>query len=94
MKAYNLDDVKVYRTSYANVQIKKALKKEKDLSFKLIKKMITANKLNKNFVNKEIICYIYEELLNRKECNRILSNLALLLPESYLCAIYLKTIMK
>lgn len=94
MKAFNLDDVKVYRTSYANVQIKKALKKEKDLSFKLIKKMITANKLNKNFVNKEIICYIYEELLNRKECNRILSNLALLLPESYLCAIYLKTIMK
>ena len=94
MKAFNLDDTKVYRTSYANVQIKKALKKEKDLSFKLIKKMITANKLNKNFVNKEIICYIYDELLNRKECSKILSNLALLLPESYLCAIYLKTIMK
>lgn len=94
MKAFNLDDTKIYRTSYANVQIKKAFKKEKDLSFKLIKKMITTNKLNKNFINKEIICYIYEELLNRKDCSKILSNLALLLPESYLCAIYLKTIMK
>ena len=94
MKVFCLDDTVVYRTSYANVQIKKAFKKEKGLSFKLIKKMITANKLNKNFVNKEIICYIYEELINKKESSKILNNLALLLPESYLCAIYLKTIMK
>lgn len=94
MKAFNFDEKKIYRTSIANVLIKKEYKKEEKLSFALIKKMIGANKLTKNFVNKEIICYIYDELFIKKTANKKLSNLALLFPDSYLCAIYLKTIMR
>lgn len=94
MKAFGLDDAKIYRTSIANIEIKKAFKKEQNISFTLIKKMINEGKFNKSFVSKEVICYIYEELFNKKGTNKILNNLALLLPDSYLCAIYLKTIIK
>lgn len=94
MKAFSFDDSEIYRTSYVNVLIKKKYKKEKNNSYGLLKKAIKANKINKSFINKEIICYIYQVLQKKRISKKVLDNLLTLFPESFLCAIYLKTIMK
>lgn len=94
MKAFSLDDSEIYRTSYVNVLIKKKYKKEKKNSYGLLKKAIKSNKINKSFIDKEIICYIYQELQKQSVPKKILNNLFTLFPKNFLCAIYLKTIMK
>lgn len=92
MKAFELDDTLVYRTSYANALIKRKYKKEKNNTYGLLKKAIRSNKLTKAFIDKEMICYIYEEICKDKKSSKIIDRLKTLFPDSFLCAIYLKTI--
>lgn len=91
MKAFSIDDEEIYRTSYVNVLIKKAYKTRIKQSDNIIKNILKNEKINKNLVNKEIICYIYEEILKN---SKKVDNLATIFPSSFLCAIYLKTILK
>ena len=91
MKAFSIDDEEIYRTSYVNVLIKKAYKTRINQSDNIIKNILKNEKINKNLVNKEIICYIYEEILKN---SKKIDNLATIFPSSFLCAIYLKTILK
>lgn len=92
MKAFMLDDTEIYRASLANTLIKKQYKKEKKHSYGLIKKIIKTTKLNKAFIDKELICYIKDELAKENAKHTMLNNLIVLFPDSFLCAIYLKTI--
>ena len=94
MKAFSLDETEIYRTSYVNALIKKKFRQEDELSFNKVKKMVNEKKFTKNAVSKEIICYIYNELLARRKPSKVLDKIAELLPDSFLCAIYLKTILK
>lgn len=94
MKAFSLDETEIYRTSYVNALIKKKFRQEDELSFNKVKKMVNEKKFTKNAVSKEIICYIYNELLARQKPSKVLDKIAELLPDSFLCAIYLKTILK
>ena len=91
MKAFSIDDEELYRPSYVNVLIKKAYKTRIKQSDNIIKNILKNEKINKNLVNKEIICYIYEEILKN---SKKVDNLASIFPSSFLCAIYLKTILK
>ena len=91
MKAFSIDEEEIYRTSYVNVLIKKAYKTRIKQSDNIIKNILKNEKINKNLVNKEIICYIYEEILKN---SKKVDNLATIFPSSFLCAIYLKTILK
>lgn len=91
MKAFSIDDEEIYRTSYVNVLIKRAYKTRIKQSENRIKNILKNEKINKNLVNKEIICYIYEEILKN---SKKVDNLATIFPSSFLCAIYLKTILK
>lgn len=92
MKAFEFDDTLVYRSSYANALIKRKYKKEKEGTHSLLKKAIRSNKLNKAFIDKEMICYILEEINKEKPSVKIIDNLKTLFPDSFLCAIYIKTI--
>lgn len=94
MSAFSLDETEIYRTSYANALIKKYFKKEEELSFNKVKKMINLKKFTKNTISREIICYIYNELLVKGKSSKLIEKLADILPDSFLCAIYLKTILK
>ena len=92
MKAFSFNDTIIYRTSFVNILLKKKLKKEENNSYSIIKKVIKTENLNKNFISKELICYIYDELLKNKKHNKLLNNLLMLFPDSFMCAVYLKTI--
>jgi len=94
MYAFDIDESEIYRASVSNVLIRKKYKKQEELSYNLIKKIIKTNKLNKAFISKELICFIYNEIVLNKKTNIILNKLILLFPDSFLCAIYLKTIIK
>ena len=91
MKVFLLDDCKVYRTSYVNAVLKKYIKADTS-SFKVIKKPIKLKKLSKKMISKELICYIYSELLKKRKYSKVLANLSFLFPDAFLCAIYLKSI--
>ena len=92
MKAFSFDDTKIYNGTYINNDIKKAYKKNKQLTFNNIKNYIKNNKLNKSFIDKELICFLYKEICKKSKLNKKVMTLAMLFPESFLCAIYLKTI--
>lgn len=94
MKVFNFDDTNVYRTSFVNLLIKEKYKKEKKTSLSFVKKAIKTGKLNKTFLDKELICYIYDEIKKDKPHAKVLSNLLALFPKSFMCAVYLKTIFK
>lgn len=94
MKAFELDNTNIYRTIVANALIKMHLKKEEKLSFNKVKKMINSGKFTKSSLNKEIICYIYYEILLKSKNKKVIKKTAEILPESFLCAMYLKTILK
>ena len=94
MKAFDFNDTIIYRTSFVNVFLRRQLKKEKNNNHSIIKKVIKTKNLNKNFISKELINYIYDELLKNKKQSKILNNLLMLFPDSFMCAIYLKTIIK
>lgn len=92
MKSFDLDDTLVYRSSYANALLKRMYKKETNGTHSLLKKAIRSNKLKKAFIDKELICYIYEEINKNKPSVKIIDNLKTLFPDSFLCAIYIKTL--
>ena len=56
--------------------------------------MINLKNFTKNTISKEIICYIYNELLIKEKSSIVIDKLVDILPDSFLCAIYLKTILK
>lgn len=89
MKTFEIDVCDIYRTSTANVLIKKRLRKLKLKSYK-ISTLIKDSKLNKLLVSEELIYYIYSELLkgNKKKIN----SLMFMFPKAFLCALYVKTI--
>lgn len=89
--SFDIDQTSIYRASTLNVLIKKKYKKNYDLSLKNIRKMIKQGSIKKHFVSMELICYIYKEMVKGK---KTVTNLAVLFPKSFLCALYLKTIMR
>ena len=91
MKAFSIDEEVIYSSSHVNRLIKKIYKNKTKYSYNKIKSILKSEKINKNFVSKEIICYIYEEILKN---SKKVDNLASIFPSSFLCAIYLKTILK
>lgn len=90
MQTFNLDSSKIYRTSSCNVLIKKEVRKTVIKKHK-ITNMIKNNKLKRLFVNKELVCYLYNELENNNSTK--INNLSAMFPKSLLCALYIKTIM-
>lgn len=93
LKAFGIDPSKVYRTSYANILIKKEFLKCELKNYNTIKSMIKNNKLSKMFVNKDLVCYIYNEL-NKTKKSKALISMCVLFPKATLCAIYLKSIIR
>ncbi len=89
---FNIDPSKIYRTSFLNIKIKKAFLKNKIKGHRKIKGLIKASKLKKFFVSKELVSYIYDELDSKK--GKSLNKLRIMFPNAFLCALYLKTIMK
>ena len=87
--SFDIDKTPIYRTSMLNTLIKKSYRKHKDTSFKNLKKLIKNGNIKSSFVSMELICYIYKEMILNK---RSINNLAILFPNSFLCAVYLKTI--
>lgn len=91
-KAFSIDPTKIYRTSFLNILIKKEFLKTKVTNHLTVKNILKNNKSTKTFISKELICYIYDVIKNNRI--RTIKSLALLFPESFLCALYLKTIMR
>ncbi len=94
MKSFEFDDTIIYRCYYVNTLIKKKYKKEKDATYSLLKKTIKVDKLNKAFIDKELICYIYKEINKGILSKKTINKLKNIFPDSFLCAIYLKTIIE
>lgn len=90
MNAFSIDESNIYRTSYANMLIKRSFRKENKRNYTSIKKMIKNDKLNKRFVSKDLICYIYNEMKK----NKVKYSLFAMFPRAFLSALYLKTIFK
>ncbi len=90
-KAFNIAEEDIYRVSFLNILIKNAYKKHNNLSFKNIKSMIKKGAVKRSLVSKELICYIYNEIIKNK---KNVKKLSILFPNSFLCAIYLKTILR
>ena len=92
MAAFNIDYTKIYRTSHVNVLLRNVYLKNTIRNYNSIKKAIKNNSLKKVFVSSELICYIYDEINNNK--NRNMTKLRITFPKAFLCALYLKSIMK
>lgn len=92
MSAFDLDVTKIYRTSVVNVLIKKKFLKTNFKSYNTIIGAIKNNSVKKMFVSSELICYIYKILEQNKKTK--INNLAVMFPNAFLCAIYLKTILR
>ena len=90
MNAFLIDESNIYRTSYANTLIKRSFRKENKRNYTSIKRMIKNDKLNKKFVSKDLICYIYNEMKKDK----VKYSLFAMFPRAFLSALYLKTIFK
>lgn len=90
MNAFLIDESNIYRTSYANMLIKRSFRKENKRNYTSIKRMIKNDKLNKKFVSKDLICYIYNEMKKDK----VKYSLFAMFPRAFLSALYLKTIFK
>ena len=81
-------DILMIRRKKAEEDIKCKIK-----NYNTIKSMIKNNKLSKMFVNKDLICYIYNEL-NKNKKSKALISMCMLFPKATLCAIYLKAIIR
>lgn len=92
MKAFNIEEQQIYRTSHVNVLLKKIIKDELNNSLNSVKKIIKEEKLGKKLIDKKLICYIFKEMQANKKKSKTLLNLSVLFPDSFLCAVYLKTI--
>ena len=89
---FDIDPSKVYRTSLLNIKLKKAFLKSKTKNHRKVKGLIKTSKIRKLFVSKELVSYIYDELDNKK--GRSLNKLRVMFPNAFLCALYLKTIIR
>ncbi len=89
---FDIDPSKIYRTSFLNIKIKKEFIKNKIKNHKKVKGLIKHSKLKKVFISKELVSYIYDELDNKK--GKSLNKLRVMFPNAFLCAIYLKTIIR
>ncbi len=89
---FDIDPSKVYRTSLLNIKIKKSFLKNKIKNHRKVKGLIKTSKIKRLFVSKELVSYIYDELDNKK--GKSLNKLRVMFPNAFLCAIYLKTIIR
>lgn len=88
----NIDPSKIYRTSLLNIKIKKEFLKKKNKTHRKVKTLISTSKLKKKSISISLVSYIYDELNNEK--GKSLNRLRIMYPKAFLCALYLKTIIK
>lgn len=93
-KAFLIDEANIYRTSFLNMKIKREYIRTKITSFNKIKRKIKTNALKKNYINKELIIYIYHLLNDYEKNKKIIASISLFFFDAFLSAIYLKTIMR
>ncbi len=91
-KLFDIDPSKIYRTSTLNMIIKRNFSKIKLDSFKGVKELLKNKILKNTFISKELVLFIYQELNKNKKSNKILDNIIKLFSDSFLCALYLKTL--
>ena len=88
LESFDISSSKVYRTSHANILLKKQIDKASGNSYAKTKKYLINKKLKNAFVSKDLILYIYNEI-NK---NRNIKKLSIMFPKAFMCALYLKTI--
>ncbi len=93
-KAFLIDEVNIYRTSFLNMKIKREYIRTKITSFNRIKRKIKKNVLKKNYIDKELIIYIYHLLNNYERNKKVIASISLFFFDAFLSAIYLKTILR
>lgn len=93
-KAFLIDEANIYRTSFLNMKIKREYIRTKITSFNKIKRKIKTKALKKNYINKELIIYIYHLLNDYEKNKKIIASISLFFFDAFLSAIYLKTIMR
>ena len=93
-KAFLIDEANIYRTSFLNMKIKREYIRTKITSFNKIKRKIKTKALKKNYINKELIIYIYHLLDDYEKNKKTIASISLFFFDAFLSAIYLKTIMR
>ncbi len=93
-KAFLIDEANIYRTSFLNMKIKREYIRTKITSFNKIKRKIKTKALKKNYINKELIIYIYHLLNDYEKNKKIIASISLFFFDAFLSAVYLKTIMR
>lgn len=93
-KAFLIDEANIYRTSFLNMKIKREYVRTKITSFNKIKRKIKTKALKKNYINKELIIYIYHLLNDYEKNKKIIASISLFFFDAFLSAVYLKTIMR
>ena len=93
-KAFLIDEANIYRTSFLNMKIKREYIRTKITSFNKIKRKIKTKALKKNYINKELIIYIYHLLDDYDKNKNTIASISLFFFDAFLSAIYLKTIMR
>ena len=93
-KAFLIDEANIYRTSFLNMKIKREYIRTKITSFNKIKRKIKTKALKKNYINKELIIYIYHLLDDYDKNKNTIASISLFFFDAFLSAVYLKTIMR
>ena len=93
-KAFLIDEANIYRTSFLNMKIKREYIRTKITSFNKIKRKIKTKALKKNYINKELIIYIYHLLDDYEKNKNTIASISLFFFDAFLSAVYLKTIMR
>lgn len=93
-KAFLIDEANIYRTSFLNMKIKREYIRTKITSFNKIKRKIKTKALKKNYINKELIIYIYHLLDDYEKNKKTIASISLFFFDAFLSAVYLKTIMR
>ncbi len=93
-KAFLIDEANIYRTSFLNMKIKREYIRTKITSFNKIKRNIKTKALKKNYINKELIIYIYHLLDDYDKNKNTIASISLFFFDAFLSAVYLKTIMR
>ena len=93
-KVFCVDEANVYRTSFLNMKIRREFIKTKITSFSKIKRKIKTKALKKNYINKELVVYIYNLLKDYENNKKTIISISLFFFDAFLSAVYLKTIMR
>ena len=93
-KAFLIDEANIYRTSFLNMKIKREYIRTKITSFNKIKRKIKTKALKKNYINKELIIYIYHLLDDYEKNKNTIASISLFFFDAFLSAVYLKMIMR